>query len=177
MALQKLLFDIEECVKKWTPYEKTIRKKLMHNICAIYLSYSIAYIIGGWLFILYPLITDRILPLNVVYPFPISNFWVYCVAYTINVFSITQSSTVVVSDMIIIAILWQAVFKFKLLGMQIPVLTAEELGAYIITYQNIFKYVHIISQYLFVEVVLKKCFVEVIAITPTGYLILSNCLK
>lgn len=142
MVLQKLLFDIEECIKIWTPYEKTIRKKLMRNACAMYLSLAMTYIIGAWLFILSPVITDRILPLNVVYPFPISNFWVYCVAYTINVFSIIQSSTTILVDMIIIAILWQAIFKFNLLGMQMSsVLTVDKLRAYIITYQNIFKYV------------------------------------
>lgn len=142
------MLDIEQCVQIWTPYEKTMREKIMRNASAICFSLAMIYIIGAWLFSLLPVITDRVLPLNVMYPFPISKFWVYCMVYTMNVFSITQSSITVVVDIIITAILWQAVFKFNLLNMQMrSCVTADKLRACIITYQYIFKYVDIILQY------------------------------
>lgn len=144
--MQKLLVDIEQYVLLWTPYEKTMRQKFMHNIYAIYLSLIMIYIIGLLLFISLPLITDRHLPLNVVYPFPISKFWLYCAAYTMNLFSITQFSIIIIVDMIIIAVMWQAAFKFNLLGMQMrSVVTADKLRACITIYQNIFKYDIILS--------------------------------
>lgn len=118
-----------------------MREKFMRNIFVIYISLITIIIICLSLFALSPLITDRCLPLNVVYPFPISKFWLYCVAYVMNLFSIIQLSIVIVVDMITIAILWQAAFKFNLLGIQMrSVVTADKLRACIITYQNIFKY-------------------------------------
>lgn len=145
----------------------------MHNIYVMYLSLITIYIIGLSLFALSPLITDRCLPLNVVYPFPLSKFWLYCVAYTMNLFSIIQLSIVIVVDTVTITILWQAAFKFNLLGTQMrSAITVGKLRACIITYQNIFKYDIILSPLIFYNILL-----YLFGVITIIYLILLNYLK
>ncbi|XP_071634729.1 odorant receptor Or2-like [Temnothorax longispinosus] len=174
MVLQKLLFDIEQCVRIWTPYEKTMREKFMRNTCAVYISLAMIYITGALIFVLTPVITGRSLPLNVVYPFPISEFWIYCVAYGMNLFSVSQCSITIVVDMVVIAVLWQAVFKFKLLGIQMrSVVTADKLRACIITYQNIFNYVREID-YTINYILLKLTISTSAYVISSGLLILNN---
>ncbi|XP_011861011.1 PREDICTED: odorant receptor 46a, isoform B-like isoform X2 [Vollenhovia emeryi] len=147
-----------------------MREKFMRKTYAIYLSLATIYITGALLFLLLPVLTDSILPLNVVYPFSISKFWIYCVAYAMNTFSISQSSTTIVVDMIIITILWQAVFKFKLLGMPMrSMVTANKLRTCITTYQDICNYVREIE--CIVSYLLLK-----LTIVTSGYVITCGLL-
>ncbi|XP_071565723.1 uncharacterized protein [Temnothorax nylanderi] len=79
--------------------------------------------------------------------------------------------------MVVIAILWQAVFKFKLLGMQIrSVVTADKLRACIITYQNIFNYVREID-YTISYILLKLTIATSAYVISSGLLILNVSIR
>lgn len=140
VILQKLLFEIDQPDKIWMPHEKSVWLKFMHHTRAKYFSLTIIYITGASIFILSPMITDRFLPLNVVYSFPISNPWIYCAAYVHHIITIKQASVTIILDLMIISTMWHATFKFNLLGIQMrSVFTINKLRASIIMYQNIFK--------------------------------------
>lgn len=141
MVLQKLLCEIEQPDKIWMPYEKIVWLKFMHHTRMKYFSLAIIYIISACILILSPMISDRFLPLNVVYSFPISKSWIYCAAYLHHIFSIKQASVTIILDLMIISTMWHATFKFNLLGIQMRSMpfTINKLRASIIMYQNIFK--------------------------------------
>lgn len=140
MILQKLLCEIEQPDKIWVAYEKIVWLKFMHHTRVKYFSLAIIYIISAHILILSPMITDRFLPLNVVYSFPISNPWIYCALYVHQILSIKQASVTIILELMIISTMWHATFKFNLLGIQMRfIFTVNKLRASVIMYQNIFE--------------------------------------
>ncbi|EZA56761.1 hypothetical protein X777_02368 [Ooceraea biroi] len=172
--IQKLLFEIEQPHKIWTPREQAIRSKFirrLYKICIPVWAISVADIL---LYISSPLITNRMFPLNNVYPFPISNIWVHCLTYVHSAIALQQAAIVVFIDLMITVIMWHAAFKFYLLGMQINLVdTAEKLRASIIEYQNIISYVREI-EHTFNILILKSAVVTFIDVIASSLLVLNN---
>lgn len=140
VVLQKLLFEVCQPDKIWMPHDKSVWLKFMHQTRIIYFSSTIIYISAASLMSLLPIITDKSLPLNIMYSSSISKRWVYYGYYFHQTITIIQTSTVLILDLMIISILWHATFEFNLLGIQMRcVFTINKLRASIMMYQNIFK--------------------------------------
>jgi len=141
LVSQKLLLEIEQPDKTWTPQEQDARGKFMrrlHNICSLL---AIITFINVVVYICSPLFTNRMFPFNAVYPYPIKKLWVYCLTYIHSAITVQKIHIVVLLDLMITVVMWHAAFKFYLLGTRIrSVNTTEKLRASMIEYQNIIRY-------------------------------------
>ncbi|EZA56763.1 hypothetical protein X777_02370, partial [Ooceraea biroi] len=128
--IQKLLFEIEQPHKTWTPREQIIKVKFIRRFYKFCILLWIITVIDLAIFVFSSLISNEMYPINVVYPFPISNNWVYYVTYVDIVIAMQETCVVMLVDLMVTLIMWHAAFQFYLLGMQIRFVdTAEKLRA------------------------------------------------
>lgn len=109
----------------------------MYYVRAVCISATIMHVIAVTSYTFSPLLTHRATPLHTWYPLPMTELWGRCVAYGLNVLCIFQSTATVNFDLMMLLLLWNAAFKFALLGMQMrSVFTADKLRMAIIAHQS-----------------------------------------
>ncbi|RLU27584.1 ObirOr5-X1 [Ooceraea biroi] len=175
--IQKLLFEIEQPHKTWTPREQIIKVKFIRRFYKFCILLWIITVIDLAIFVFSSLISNEMYPINVVYPFPISNNWVYYVTYVDIVIAMQETCVVMLVDLMVTLIMWHAAFQFYLLGMQIRFVdTAEKLRASITEYQNIISYVREINR-IFNIIIFKTAMVTFIDAMIFSLLVLNNTEK
>ncbi|XP_011151854.2 uncharacterized protein LOC105190677 [Harpegnathos saltator] len=140
---RKLLAELECADDERSPYEEILRREFMFYARVVYTCAVIIYFVCAITFALSPLVLSqrRQIPLNTIYPLSMSEMWAWCLVYTLNVFSIIQAFSVLQIDLMIITILWNATFKFSLVGIQMhSVFTVAKLRAAIDAHQKVFAY-------------------------------------
>jgi hypothetical protein len=136
-----MLLELEQPEKIWTPQEQQMRGKFMRRLHKICIPVVIASFVDVIVYIFSPLTTNRLFPLNAMYPYPITTLWVYCLTYIHSAISLQEIFIALLFDFIITIVMWHTAFKFYLLGTRIrSVDTTEKLRAFMIEYQNIIRY-------------------------------------
>ncbi|XP_032684793.1 odorant receptor 67a-like [Odontomachus brunneus] len=143
----RMLLDELECAdgKRSSPYEEILRQKYRFYLRIIYSGMITSYFVCGGSYILAPLILSqrklRNFPLNAIFPLPMSETWAWYLVYVQNACTIVQASKVVQVDVMIFTVLWNATFKFRMLGMKMhSMFSVAELRAAIDAHQNALDY-------------------------------------
>ncbi|XP_015173220.1 PREDICTED: uncharacterized protein LOC107064725 [Polistes dominula] len=142
-----LIDDMKQLSAKSTPFELTLRRNNLKTT-SLFLGFMFTlFFSGGSIFVFAPsIIHNREIPLNTMYPFPLTKKWAMYLVYILNTYTVMQAFCAISVDLLVIAILSNAAFKFIILGIKLQNITNDtELKNFVIEHQDAIRYVTIID--------------------------------
>ncbi|KAL2717607.1 odorant receptor 49a-like isoform X1 [Vespula squamosa] len=170
-----LIDDMKQFSFKATSQELTLRRNNLKNT-SIFLAFMFTiFVSGGSIFVFAPsVLRNRDIPLNTIYPFPMEKSWTIYLVYILNTYTVMQAFCAISVDIMVIAILSYASFKFIILGMKLQNITSnDELKNFVMEHQDTIRYVTIID-YTVTPIVVKSIIAACTYLITCSLLLLNN---
>lgn len=127
---------------KATSQELTLRQNNLRSISILLAFMSTLFVSGGSIFIFAPsVLRNRDIPLNTIYPFPMEKNWAIYLVYILNTYTVMQAFCAITVDVMVIAILSYASFKFIIIGIKLQnIINNDELKNFVTEHQDAIGY-------------------------------------
>ncbi|KAL2742607.1 odorant receptor 49a-like isoform X1, partial [Vespula maculifrons] len=170
-----LIDDMKQFSFKATSQELTLRRNNLKNTSIFLVFMFTVFVSGGSIFVFAPsVLHNRDIPLNTIYPFLMEKSWAIYLIYVLNTYTVMQAFCAISVDIMVIAMLSYASFKFIILGIKLQNITSnDELKNFVMEHQDTIRYVTII-EHTVTPIVVKSIIAACTYLITCSLLLLNN---
>ncbi|KAF7408669.1 hypothetical protein HZH66_003206 [Vespula vulgaris] len=170
-----LIDDMKQFSFKATSQELTLRRNNLKNTSIFLVFMFTVFVSGGSIFVFAPsVLHNRDIPLNTIYPFLMEKSWAIYLIYVLNTYTVMQAFCAISVDIMVIAMLSYASFKFIILGIKLQNITSnDELKNFVVEHQDTIRYVTII-EHTVTPIVVKSIIAACTYLITCSLLLLNN---